>query len=86
MVLAGLSLIGGFAGVPIFEGWHRFGDFLAPVFAPAQAILNKAREITAGSWICSADAAAKDLGYVVRVPLMERLRQTAEWYREKKWL
>jgi dihydroflavonol-4-reductase len=48
--------------------------------------LDKAREITAGSWICSADAAAKDLGYVVRVPLMERLRQTAEWYREKKWL
>ena len=42
MVLAGLSLIGGFAGIPIFEGWHRFGDFLAPVFAPAQAILNKA--------------------------------------------
>lgn len=39
MVLAVLSLIGGFVGIPIFEGWNRFGDFLAPVFAPAQAIL-----------------------------------------------
>ncbi|MBI5252352.1 MAG: NADH-quinone oxidoreductase subunit L [Desulfomonile tiedjei] len=39
MVLAALSLVGGFVGVPIFEGWHRFGDFLAPVFAPAKAIL-----------------------------------------------
>src|SRR5271157_4617722 len=42
MVLAFLSLVGGLAGVPIFEGWNRVGDFLAPVFAPAQAILNKA--------------------------------------------
>jgi len=39
MILAGLSLVGGLVGVPIFEGWHRFGDFLSPVFAPAQAIL-----------------------------------------------
>jgi len=42
MVLAFLSLVGGFAGVPIFEGWHRFGDFLAPVFLPAQEILHRA--------------------------------------------
>jgi dihydroflavonol-4-reductase len=48
--------------------------------------LDKAREITAGNWICSAAAAAKDLGFAVRVPLMERLRQTAQWYREKKWI
>jgi len=39
MVLAALSLVGGFVGIPIFEGLNRFGDFLAPVFAPAQAIL-----------------------------------------------
>jgi dihydroflavonol-4-reductase len=48
--------------------------------------LDKAREITAGNWICSADAAARELGFAVSVPLLERLRQTAEWYREKKWL
>jgi len=40
MILAFISLVGGFVGIPIFEGFHRFGDFLAPVFAPAQKILN----------------------------------------------
>ncbi len=35
MILAFLSLVGGFVGIPIFEGLNRFGDFVAPVFAPA---------------------------------------------------
>jgi dihydroflavonol-4-reductase len=48
--------------------------------------LDKAREITAGSWLCSSQAAVDELGYSVGAPLLERLRQTAEWYREKKWL
>ncbi len=48
--------------------------------------LDKAREITAGSWLCSAQAAATELDFAVAAPLLERLRQTAEWYREKKWL
>ncbi len=39
MILAFLSLVGGFVGIPILSGWHVFGDFLAPVFAPAQKIL-----------------------------------------------
>jgi NADH-quinone oxidoreductase subunit L len=42
MVLAFLALVGGLVGIPIWEGLNRFGDFVAPVFAPAQAILNKA--------------------------------------------
>jgi NADH-quinone oxidoreductase subunit L len=40
MILAFLSLVGGFVGIPIFEGLNRFGDFIAPVFAPAKAILD----------------------------------------------
>lgn len=48
--------------------------------------IDKAREITAGNWLCSAQAAADELGFAVGAPLLERLRQTAEWYREKKWL
>ena len=48
--------------------------------------LDKAREITAGNWLCSAEAAAKEMGFTVSVPLLERLRQTAQWYRDKKWL
>ncbi|MDQ7782247.1 MAG: NADH-quinone oxidoreductase subunit L [Desulfomonilaceae bacterium] len=39
MILAGLSLVGGLVGIPIIQGWHVFGDFLSPVFAPATAIL-----------------------------------------------
>jgi hypothetical protein len=48
--------------------------------------LDKAREITAGNWLCSAQTAADELDFAVGAPLLERLRQTAEWYRRKKWL
>jgi NADH-quinone oxidoreductase subunit L len=40
VILAVLSCIGGFVGVPIFEGFNRFGEFLAPVLAPAKAIID----------------------------------------------
>ena len=36
--------------------------------------LDKAREITAGNWLCSAQAAAAELGFAVAAPLFERLR------------
>ncbi len=48
--------------------------------------MDKAREITAGNWVCSATAAAKELGYQVGAPLLNRLRQTANWYRTAGWL
>ncbi|MBM3299257.1 MAG: NADH-quinone oxidoreductase subunit L, partial [Deltaproteobacteria bacterium] len=41
VILAFLSLVGGLVGVPILKGWHVFGDFLGPVFAPAKAVLEK---------------------------------------------
>ena len=40
MILACLSLVGGFVGIPIFEGLNKFDAFLAPIFAPAKAILD----------------------------------------------
>jgi nucleoside-diphosphate-sugar epimerase len=48
--------------------------------------LDKAREITAGNWLCSARAAADELGFAVGAPLRQRLQQTAEWYRREEWL
>ncbi len=39
MILAFLSLVGGFIGIPIIEGAQRFATFLSPVFAPAKAII-----------------------------------------------
>jgi nucleoside-diphosphate-sugar epimerase len=47
---------------------------------------DKAREITAGSWACSGEKAARHLGFSPRCPLVERLRQTAQWYRQVGWL
>jgi NADH-quinone oxidoreductase subunit L len=38
IVLAVLSVIGGWVGIPFIEGWNRFGAFLAPVFAEAEHI------------------------------------------------
>jgi len=40
VVLAVLSLVGGLVGIPIIPHWHVFGDFLAPVFAPAKSIID----------------------------------------------
>ena len=48
--------------------------------------LDKAREATAGSWSCSAEAARRELGFQPAATLDERLRQTALWYRQEGWL
>ncbi len=48
--------------------------------------LDKVREITAGSWICSAEAAQRDLQFAVAAPLSERICETAQWYRREGWL
>ncbi|MGA2066114.1 MAG: NAD-dependent epimerase/dehydratase family protein [Thermoguttaceae bacterium] len=47
---------------------------------------DKAREALAGSWTCSPQSAADELGFAPAAPLAERLRQTAQWYRENGWL
>lgn len=53
---------------------------------PLYLNFDKAREIRAGSWLCSPQAAKDDLRFSVAAPLAERLRQTARWYREEGWL
>jgi nucleoside-diphosphate-sugar epimerase len=57
------------------------------VFRKAQFLnLDKAREIAAGSWTCSAQKARRELGFRTAAPLSERLCQTAAWYRRFGWL
>lgn len=53
-----------------------------------QHLLNadKLREAAAGSWTCAVERAAEELGFRPAAPLAERLRQTAEWYRDNGWL
>jgi len=53
---------------------------------PMPINIDKVREIAAGSWVCSAQAAKTDLGFEVGAPLIERLRQTVQWYRQEGWL
>ena len=53
---------------------------------PSYLTLDKIREAAAGNWVCSAGKAAEELGFSVTIPLAERLRQTAEWYRQQGWL
>ncbi len=48
--------------------------------------VDKAREATAGSWACSPQKAHRELGFAVGAPLADRLRQSADWYREQGWL
>ncbi|MBI3302682.1 MAG: NAD-dependent epimerase/dehydratase family protein [Deltaproteobacteria bacterium] len=46
----------------------------------------KARELLAPGWLCETDAAKRDLGFEVRIPLPAGLTETAAWYREQGWL
>jgi len=47
---------------------------------------DKAREATAGSWICSADKLRRETEYKTSAGLLDRLTQTAHGYTHKNWL
>jgi nucleoside-diphosphate-sugar epimerase len=53
---------------------------------PSIVNLDKAREGFAGSWVCSAEKAQRQLGFSPTASLADRMRQTASWYREQGWL
>ena len=48
--------------------------------------LDKVREATAGSWACSGERARREFELTPPRSLDERLRETADWYREHHWL
>jgi nucleoside-diphosphate-sugar epimerase len=48
--------------------------------------LDKIREAEAGSWFCDTSRAHEELGYRVEVPLNQRVFETAQWYREHRWI
>ncbi|MDD1735774.1 MAG: hypothetical protein LUO92_04995, partial [Methanothrix sp.] len=47
---------------------------------------DKIAELLAGSWTCSSEKARQQLGWSPAAPLADRLRETAQWYREAGWL
>jgi nucleoside-diphosphate-sugar epimerase len=73
-------------------GWSmptigRFGDVLSRISRrPGWVGRDKVREILAGSWTCSSAKARQQLGWSPAAPLADRLRETAQWYRDAHWL
>ena len=47
---------------------------------------DKAREARAGSWTCSSQRVRSQVGFVPRAPLIDRLRQTGNWYLQQNLL
>jgi nucleoside-diphosphate-sugar epimerase len=47
---------------------------------------DKAREASAGNWTCSSAAIRGQLGFAPRASIVERLRQTSDWYRQQNML
>jgi NADH-quinone oxidoreductase subunit L len=53
MILAGLSVVGGFVGFPIIEGANKFREFLAPAITPAHAEVHHAVSFEVGMMLFS---------------------------------
>jgi nucleoside-diphosphate-sugar epimerase len=53
---------------------------------PALFSFDKIREAVAGSWICDITRARTELGFAPAQSLGQQLRDTAAWYRDRKWL
>src|SRR5205807_1380468 len=68
----------------VVGGLSQFGGRLAG--RPATLSIDKMREAAVTSWAVSCDKAHDQLGFSPTKPLAERLRQTAAWYREQRWL
>jgi nucleoside-diphosphate-sugar epimerase len=62
------------------------GELIGRITWPRYLNLDRARELTAGHWICSPEKARRDLGFVPAASLKERIEQTAQWYKEQGWL
>ena len=48
--------------------------------------LDKAREATAGAWVCSSDKLRRETGFEPAESLQRRFSQTAKWYLDAGWL
>ncbi|HEY2882183.1 MAG TPA: NAD-dependent epimerase/dehydratase family protein [Pirellulales bacterium] len=75
--------------LPKFTGWlvGCCGEVVGRLTnRPRYLNFDRARELAAGHWVCSAEKARRELGFTADVPLQERISETAAWYREHGWL
>jgi nucleoside-diphosphate-sugar epimerase len=47
---------------------------------------DKMRELNHSHWICNAEKARKEIGFISKVGLKEGIKWTADWYRIHRWL
>jgi dihydroflavonol-4-reductase len=72
---------------PLVRLVGRCGDALGRVRQrPGWVNSDKMAEALAGSWMCSSAKARTRLGWSPAATLAERLRETAQWYRQAGWL
>lgn len=73
-------------------GWSmrtigHFGDVMSRLRRrPGWIGTDKFRDVLAGSWTCSSAKARQQLGWLPAATLADRLRETAQWYRDAHWL
>lgn len=53
---------------------------------PALLSFEKARELAQPDWSCDASKAKRELGFQAKIPLLDGMRETLEWYRREGWL
>lgn len=58
------------------------------IFGSRPAVLNieKARDILQKHWVCSPQKIKSHIGFETTFPVLESIKQTFGWYREKGWL
>ena len=72
---------------PLLRLAGRCGDALGRVRQrPGWLNSDKVADALAGSWMCSSAKARAQLGWAPAATLAERLRETAQWYRQAGWL
>ena len=63
------------------------GDIVSPIRrSPGWVSRDRISDLLAGSWTCSSAKAQRQLGWSPAAPLADRLRETAQWYRDARWL
>ena len=72
---------------PVMWAIGLVNEVVARITGKSQFLdLDKNREAFAGSWLCSNETLKQDTDIEFSVPMLQRLRQTADGYRAKGWL
>ena len=72
---------------PLVRLFGLCGDGVARVRRqPGWVNSDKMAEALAGPWACSSEKARRQLGWSPAASLADRLRETAQWYRQAGWL